>query len=388
MKKAGSLVFYIGNSVLKGAIIYHEKDKAPTIISSRVRELSRFNERDRQHLENKILQQFKDLVHDIKIKDFSVLNNKNVKIKNICIVLSSPWYLSETTSIKIEEQKPFTVTESMIKNSCENIVKSYKNSGGVDIDVLEQKIIRVMLNGYTTYSPLKKTAKTLEMSVFTSFVRKTSIDQIRDIVEKQFHFTGSIDIHSQSIASFSIINNIWKSSSDHYIMADITSELTEVVIVRNGVISESSSFPKGKRFLEKYISESLKVTSEVAESIIKMYSKSELDEKLHQKVSTCMEQAKTIWLKDFSQALSSMSSSASLPSKFYIFSSVFVGKTFADFILSEEYQQFSFAEGNFDVHNVSINDFKKYFYIQKEIQPDLSLVIGTILNNQCLQDNL
>jgi cell division ATPase FtsA len=387
MKKTGSLVFYIGNSIVKGSIVCHEKDKVPMIMSSRIKEVPRYHERDRAHLESRILEQFKELVDEVKKNDFKVAVDNGIKIHNTCVVISSPWYLSETKLIKIEENKPFLVTQSLVDNLCSNVSKGYKGSNSLNIDILEQKIIKTSLNGYQTLDPLKKMAKTLEINLFTSFVRKSSVDSIKSIIERQFH-TNKIDIHSQSLASFSIISGIWKHDADKYIIADITSELTELVIVRNGIISESASFPKGKGFIEEAISEKLNVTLEVAESMLKMYSRGEIDTSLKSKIDSVLEKTKVDWMRDLTDSLSTMSVSATLPSTFYVFTSNHLGKIFCDYISSEEYQQFSFSDGAFDVHEVRSTDFTKLYSLYKDVQSDTSLIIGALFNNHYIHDRI
>ncbi len=382
MKLTGSLVFYIGNSVVKGAIVAHESGKPPKILTSRVRELPRFHERDRDHLESKILQEFASLLSDMKNADFQHASKLKIKIHNACVMLSSPWYVAETSVIKIKEQKPFVVTEQLINSSKENIAKAYRDAHKVDVAVLEQKIIRIALNGYPTFEPLKKKAQSLDMNVYTSFARHSSLEQIRLLIDKHFH-TKAVDIHSQSLMAFSIISDNWKEASQ-YIIADITSELTELVSVRKGVISEASSFPKGKRFLERTIATELGLTPEVAESLLKLKNSGQIEPELLKKVDAALEKARKVWLKELTESLSVMSASSSLPSTFYVFPARNVGRIFSDYILSEEYQQFSFAEGEFKVIEVKSADFSSLCASVPGILPDLTLTLGSVFNNKIL----
>ncbi|HEY1037337.1 MAG TPA: hypothetical protein VGE62_02035 [Candidatus Paceibacterota bacterium] len=382
MKLTGSLVFYIGNSVVKGAIVTHEKGKVPKILTSRIRELPRYHERDRDHLESKILQEFEALLKDVKSVDFLHASNAKIKIENACVMLSSPWYVSETSVIKIREQKPFVVTEQMIQNAKENIAKAYRDSHKVDVSVLEQKIIRISLNGYPTFEPLKKKAQSLDMNVFTSFARHSSIEQMKALIDKHFH-VKMIDVHSQSLMAFSIISDSWKENSQ-YIIADITSELTELVAVRKGIISEASSFPKGKRFLERTIATELGLTPEVAESLLKMRNNGQIEPELKAKVDGALEKARKEWLSQLTEALSVMSASSSLPSTFYVFPARNVGRIFTDYIMSEEYQQFAFAEGEFKVIEVKVTDFAEHCAVAQGILPDLTLMLGSVFNNKIL----
>lgn len=382
MRLSSSLVFYIGNGIVKAAVVAHEKAKAPRIISTLIRELPHFNERDREHLEKRILFEFGELVREFKSDNIKELATKNIsiKIENAFVLVSSPWYISETAVVKMKEQKPFTITDALLSTSRENIVKAYRDAHQVDVTILEQKIINVLLNGYPTNDPLKKKAETLDMTIFTSFARKSSMDQIRDIIDTNFH-AKEISIHSQSLVSFTVISDTWHELTQ-YIIADVTSQLTELVSVRKGALSEAYSFPKGKQFLIKTIADKLKVSSEVAESLLHMKNDGKIEEELDKKLTDALQIAKKEWLKSFSDSLVVMSASSSLPSNFFLFAPKDVVQIFSEYITCEEYQQFSFAEGKFQVKNITVSDLLPYCKIENGAVGDLSLMIGAIFNTK------
>ncbi len=386
MKLQCSLVFYIGNGVVKGAIVSHEKGKQPKVLTSRVRELPHFQERDRDHLEKRILFEFGELVTEVKTEDILALKGVSFKLINAAVILSSPWYISETSVIKMKEQKPFIVTEALLNSSKNDIVKGYRDAHKVDVAVLEQKIIRIMLNGYPTSEPLKKKVQTLDMNLFTSFTRQSTLDAIHQVIEQNFT-VKTIDIHSQSLVAFSVIGETWKDMSQ-YIITDITSQLTELVSVRKGVLSEAASFPKGKQFLVKAVAEGLGVSTEVAESLLKMRSTGHTEPDLLEKINKALDTAKKEWLKDFSDALQVMSASSSLPNKFILFAPKDVMPIFSDYIQAEEYQQFSFAEGKFEVKQVGVGDLLPFCTIQPGTEQDLSMVLGALFNDGNIRGNL
>ncbi|MBU3668532.1 MAG: hypothetical protein FGM57_01035 [Candidatus Taylorbacteria bacterium] len=377
MKLQCSLVFYIGNGVVKGAIVSHESNK-PQIRTIRVRELPHYQERDREHLEKRILFEFGELAHEIKTEDILALKGTSFKFVDATVILSSPWYISETSIIKMKEQKPFNITQQLIDGALGNIVKAYRDSHRMDIAVLEQKMIKILLNGYPTNDPIKKKVTSLDLNIFTSFARKSSIENINQIIDQYFHVKET-NIHSQSLAAFSVIGSLWRDLNQ-YIITDITSQLTELVSVRKGILSEAASIPKGKQFLVKSVSNDLGVSTEVAESLLKMKSTGHIEENLAKKVDTALLKAQKEWLKEFSDALRVMSASSSLPNTFILFAPKDVTGIFSQFIQAEEYQQFSFAEGKFEVKEVSVADLLPYCTISPGTNQDLSIVLGSLFS--------
>ncbi len=391
MKATGSLVFFVGNAEVKGAIVLHDgghgiigghkgnNAKPPRIVTTRIRDLPFHADRSREQLEQRILTEFAELVKEMRTKDMTLPLTANIHIKDALVILSSPWYVSETSIIKMKEQKPFIVTEKLLESSKENVVKAYRDAHKVDVSVLEQKMLQITLNGYQTSNPLKKQVTELDMSVFTSFARQSSLDEIRRTIETHFN-VQDIKTHSHSLAAFTLLRYSWKDLN-HYILADITSELTELVVIKNGTLAESASFPKGKKYLRDIISETLGVSMEVATSFLNSYEKGVLEEGLSAKISTALEIARKGWIADFSEALSQLSSGASLPKQFFLFASKDSGRTFSEFILSESYQQFSFAEGMFTVKVISALDFKDMYACEYSVIPDPSIVIGVLFEH-------
>jgi hypothetical protein len=59
-----------------------------------------------------------------------------------------------------------------------------------------------------------------------------------------------------------------------------------------------------------------------------------------------------------------------------------VSHIFSEYILSEEYQQFSFAEGKFEVQEVTSLDLSKYCINNSTSQLDLSIILGSLFNSK------
>jgi hypothetical protein len=225
--------------------------------------------------------------------------------------------------------------------------------------------------------------QSLDINLFTSFARHSSIDTIRQFIDQFFH-VKDIEINSQSLVSFSVIGNLWQNMNQ-YIITDITSQLTELVSVRKGVLSEAASLPKGKQYLVKIISEALGVSTEVAESLLKMKSAGHIEPNLLQKVDLVLQNTQKDWLKDFSDSLRVMSASSSLPNIFVLFAPKDVIEIFSAYIQAEEYQQFSFAEGKFTVKTVSAADLLPYCRLGNSVNQDLSIILGALYSNLCIK---
>ena len=387
MKSSTSIIAYIGNGVVKGGLVYHEKGKKPVILSARKKNLKYYLERDRAQIESLILAEFENLIKEIKTIDFPKLHNhKCSKPTEALIVLSSPWYLSQTNTIKMQEKTPFLITEDLINKATSNIIKAYKGEAD-NITVLEQNFLSVILNGYNVVNPIGKKVNDLDINVFTSYSRSESIKRIENIINSNFHL-HNIHIHSQSLVSFSAINDLYPSLKD-YAVIDVTSALTEVLIVRENILRDSGSFPKGRYFLMQSIAKSMNSESQdVAESLVDSYLNKRLDQETSLKFESAIKLAEQEWLSDFSNVLRQISVNGSLPNNFYLFAPHDISAIFKEFIESEEYQQFALTEGKFEVKIVNMTDAYSLCEVDKEIDKndelDISIVIGALFNNKKL----
>ena len=379
MSKQSSLVCYIGNGVVKAAIVADDKKTLPTILTSRVREIPYQEFASREQLESKIIAEFGELLKQVKLEDLTSAPVKGYSLKDACVILSSPWYVSETKIVKVEHEKAFEISDKLIKDAIQAAGSSYlKDQSG--IVVLEQNILRCLLNGYPTQNPMKKVVNHLELSVFLSFSKTENIQTIKQMILSHFHIRDT-SVHSQSLAAFSAVRDAWKDLKN-FVIADVTSVLTELVIVRGDTMAEAASFPNGKQFIVKELGKKLNTNPEVSQSLLRLYKEDTLDEKLKQRFETALDDIRKDWLQPFTKALGEMTSGASLPSRFILFAPRDATWLFSDFIKSEEYQQFTFSEGKFEVIQTKADDFNALYNIAPGVTRDSSLAIASIFHHK------
>lgn len=381
-----SIVAYVGNGVVKGSLVLHEKGKKPIVISSRKKDLKYNPERDREQLETLILSEFETLIKEIKTEDFPNLHNKKCgKPDTALITLSSPWYLSETNTIKMQEAAPFLVTEKLIDKATSNIIKAYKGEKD-SITVLEQNFLSVVVNGYNIINPIGKKVKDIDINVFTSYTRAESVKKIEDIVSSNFHL-NNIHIHSQSLVSFSAISDLYPNVKD-YTVIDITSALTEILIVKENILRDTASFPLGRYFLMESVSKIMNCAEDMAESLIESCLSNKLDPDTQRKVTEAIKTTEKEWLSSFSAVLKQITSNGVLPKDFYLFAQRDVTTVFKQFIQNEEYQQFALTNGSFEVNIIELSNMLPLCEIDKDANLnqylDVSIVAGVLFNNKKL----
>jgi cell division ATPase FtsA len=238
------------------------------------------------------------------------------KIDRVFCLFSSPWSISQTKTVKIEETKAFKVTEKYIHKVVAEQEKQFQTDIGKSGKIIERKIIKIRINGYEVENFNNKITNELEISIFFTVVPENIISTVDDIISKTFSLKNMWG-HSSALAIFSAIRNIFPQEED-FIYVDISEEITDISIIRDGVEMLNASTPFGRNDYLRELSKELKITEEIADSTIKMYSAKENNELASLKSAVVIENTTNKWFASISDVLSSFKEKRILPEKLFL----------------------------------------------------------------------
>jgi hypothetical protein len=239
-------------------------------------------------------------------------------------VFSSPWYVSQTHVLKVQKEQAFTVTpdfiDTLVQKEQEQFQESlregkYEKVFGEDVQLFEKKIIHTRLNGYEVQEPVGKRVREVEVTFFSSFISKKILSSVESALAQIFHFR-SMSYSSFALASWNAVRDIYPGASD-FLFVDITTEVTDMALTIDGVLTETISFPLGRATLIRQIVEALLIPPEVALSFLDMYHKGTLEKKFADKVTQLLETALQKWHESFVQSLKNLQKFYVLPNKIY-----------------------------------------------------------------------
>lgn len=304
-KEKYSLVFNIGSGSLSGGIIKFTEEPGENIVYY-AKEIIPFQQDISvpRHLEL-MKSALEKLAHKIQAEGLKKINtgkNKNVRISQVFYTFSSPWSISQTKVIRLNESKPFRVN----KNYLDKLIDKQEEQFQVDIaktgKIIEKKIIQLKANGYIINEICANSVKNLEISVFFTAVPDEILKTVENAVMQSFH-TDNIYCHSQTLSLFSNIRNLFPQAED-FVQVNVSEEITDISIIKDGTIINSASIPFGRNQFIREISQSLKVTDEIADSIIKMYQLKNTDELATFKNAVAIDKAVSVWSAKLSEVLS------------------------------------------------------------------------------------
>lgn len=334
-------IFDIGSGSVGGAIVSIpiEGNSIPVIIKS-VRNDIKFH----KGFDSSFDSFMKDMSSALNETAISLYDKKIGAPDEINCVLASPWYLSETRTIKLTRDKSFTFTKrlatDLIQKEVNDLTEIYKNKYGIldsSPEVIEQHTMGVSLNGYAIEDPLGRKCKNLELNMVISLAPKLCLDRIRETLSKTYHHTD-VRFSSFTLATYLAVRDKYVTP-DSYLLLDISGEITDVGIVTKGVLKAVLSFPFGKKTFFKYMCTKLEIELRDAKELFKLYSEGHLSGEFKEKVIPLFKSIENSWGEAFGQCISTLPRTLVLPGTVFLTADNDIKNWFADVLRNEQYIQ-------------------------------------------------
>jgi cell division ATPase FtsA len=342
------LVFDVGSSSVGGALFWMQKSGIPKIIFSIRAPITLEETVDSERFLALTAKALEEVANKISTKGLGAP-------KKVFCVLSSPWYASQTRTIRLEKNTPFVfnskLADSLIAKEIsifeEEHLKKYLE-GGSKIIAIELKSMKTMLNGYPTAKPFNQKAKELEMVMFISMSGEQVLAKIKEAVCRHFG-CESIKFSSFAIASFTVARDLFAHHSD-FMLIDIGGEVTDISMVKKDILSGSASFPVGPNFFIRGVAAELKCSLTEAKSLISLYKDGHAGGEAEAKLVPVIAKLRNEWLKKFEECLVSLSNDISIPSIIFVTVDQELAEFFLDTIKSEQLNQYTLTESKFQVN--------------------------------------
>jgi hypothetical protein len=348
---------------LRENIPYHEEVEADKFLAEMIEALKRVNAR-----------MAKDGLSHLKFTEFGSL-----KIKHVFYVFASPWSVTQTKVATIRKPEPFVLTKEMVDAVIDEQERIFeKETLGKEelidkLQAIEKRVIQVKLNGYEIADPYGHEALTADISLFVSIIPKAVVSKVFDISMTTYH-PKDTNVFSFPLASFSTLRDVFHAEND-FIFLDVGGELTDISIIKDGLILETASFPLGRNFLLRKLSKSLTKSPEEAASLVKLYYEGGAESSVEEKLKPIMVQATEEWLGALGSVFSKISARAPLPtSMFTVINNDFV-PFFMKALRSEKVSEFSVVDLPLSVTLVNHDKLKGAVSFGKHAEKDPFIAI-------------
>lgn len=264
LSRAG-IVVDIGSASVDAAIVFSEEDKGfPAIVWSHHEYLSEFKKG--KDLPGGLLKALEIVLMELQKSGLKQLKTSypDSNPELIQISIAAPFSYSVVKRVNIKSDKPFQVSEKLIKEMEGKAVSEVNQqmndsiSRSLNLGILSNSVFSLTVNGYLVDVPTNTTALEVSLCQLITLTDKVFLQEIREVCHRVFPKLA-IDIDSFMSLYLRALVDISPSISDACLIS-ITAEATEILTLQDGIPTSSKFLKVGQYSLARLISQTTDLT--------------------------------------------------------------------------------------------------------------------------------
>ncbi len=262
-KNRVGVVFDISSgSVAAAIVVSRDEEKFPEIVWSYREYILKPNRNE--DLEKSLKSTILNTVLELGSAGAKSLRQKYPKLSPelVQVSFSAPFSHTIKRTVKVKSDKPFKVSNSLIKElekkarkEAEKQINPENVSKIMHLNLLSEATVDIKVNEYDVNFPYKGTASSISLSQLVSFAETNLVREVEVNLQKIFT-TAKTDLDSfLSLYSRAIIDLV--PTISNACLISITAEATEAISIEGRVPSSSQHIPYGQYSLAKDVSEAI-----------------------------------------------------------------------------------------------------------------------------------
>lgn len=313
-KEKSVLVCIVESGCVRLGLILLEPKKLPHLIYQVIEHVPFQETLSSERLQGLILNTLKSACDKMVREGLShstIRSHRRGRLDAIHIIYASPWHLSQSKTVTIENERPFMLTEKLIRDivtkETQNMATAQKLLGGGETDavsIIEERITNVLLNGYPVENPYGKETPRATVTLFASILSKTFRETVEETVERFIHSTFTYH-HSLPLVLFSGIRD-GLAIEKNFVIAIPGDEVTDIAYVHNDALVDTGSFPVGRATLIRDLAKTLLRTTGEVKSFFNKNKLQHLDEKTRGDVQDALMKSAGVWTTGLRETVHAM----------------------------------------------------------------------------------
>ena len=221
----------------------------------------------------------------------------------------------ESKKIIIDEKEEKEIFQKVLEKAKKNICQIYSEQSGIlpeDIQFINLEILEIKIDGYLVPAIQKYEGKTLDFIILATFLPNHYLKKIKNIIE-------SLGLTIQAVIQNAQGLNFYIDKTADKIFLDIGGTITQVFLVKGGVLEKIDEFPIGGQIFSKAISERLGLREAEARILKERYSKRELSKESSERIKEIIWFPSQVWFRNLKLKLKEMTARHPLPLNIVLF---------------------------------------------------------------------
>jgi hypothetical protein len=256
--------------------------------------------------------------------------------------------------------------------------QALSNEKGLDSkNILEASVVRVELNGYPTGSPLGKKAHELSVSALVSDCEPALRAQVQTSLQKVFpHLTP---VYRSAVRALLAVLNARPDTDKDYLIVDMSSEATSLIVVRGGAIAQQHLVPEGVRGILKRIAPT--GMPEETLNIIRMLEREQSSSAATETIHDSMGKVEPDLVRVLGEGMSACAAKERLPNKLILIVQPDLAPWLSKFFSRIDFAQFTLTTRPFSVETIATKDLSRWVAAARGVLPDTGIALSVALVN-------
>ena len=316
--------------------------------------------------------------------------------KHIYVSLPSVLHLSALRILRKKADIPILVTKKSLAGMVGESPAIPEATGsdsylppGNPISFIERQVTGIKLNGYDVVNPYEKRAAEIELTLYESITEESIMKKISASVGGLFH-SERITFFTSTLAVYSALREALPEM-EHYLVLDVTGEVTDVIVVARRGLASTFSIPFGAHALVRSIGIARGTNSDEGLLALKLYTNAFSIDEHREALAPALVEAEKKWSGYISRVLEFVRAECCAAHRVFIIADTASGPVFSTWmerLIAERKgrgRDVSFLDG-FTPAVTMLDEslMEPYVRTAGSVESDLQLMIAAFFANSAL----
>lgn len=231
------------------------------------------------------------------------------RIESVLVGFSTPFYISRTARVLFRRPQPHLPLQNaevraFQKKGREEFVDSLTGRmQGDAVYIFTQTLLKTFINGYRVENPEGAEGAVVEIVARYEATTKDIIHNFEGSIARHIH-ASHIQFTSLPLAFFYLVGSV-ADANNGFAVVDIGAEITEVSVVRNGVLERVVVVPLGVHALVRRVMEAFHRSWDNAQFLVKSHGEGTLEETYKTRLESVERELQREWQESIASRLTS-----------------------------------------------------------------------------------